>query len=606
MNFLKYKLSVVPSIAFFFCVIAGATEYHVSPSGSDAATGRAAAPFRTINAAAQKAMPGDTVTVHAGIYREWVNPLFGGIDDSRRILYRAAEGEIAEIRGSEAISDWKKGKDGVWTAVIPNGRFGSFNPFTQLIEGDWFDAMGRTHHTAEVYLNGLSLYEVTSYEQVASPEPIKSLRDPDGSVLVWFAEVDADNTTIHANFGDADPRRETVEVTFRPTCFYPTREGVNYLTLRGFRISQAATQWGAPTAEQIGMVGVHWGKGWIIEGNVICNSRCNGISVGKQASTGHNLWSQRHFDGATEYIEVTLNAIRKGWNKDNVGSHIIRNNEIYHCEQTGICGSMGGSFAEVYGNHVHDIWVKCQFTGAEISGIKLHAAIDAYIHNNLIHNCQKGIWMDWMAQGSRVSCNTFYDNVSMDIFYEVDHGPFVCDNNIMLSDCALWDWSESGAYVHNIIGGSINTRGEARYTPYHLPHSTELKGVYHITGSDNRFVNNIFFIGGKPDRKYGLTAYDDAVWPVMAEGNMTCAKPEIRLEEKEDGVFLSIKGLAAESVEAMLDGRRLGYAKLSNCAYENADGTPVCLDRDYNGTLRQPRTCAGPFADPAIKDVKVW
>lgn len=151
----------------------------------------------------------------------------------------------------------------------------------------------------------------------------------------------------------------------------------------------------------------------------------------------------------------------KGWIiEDNVGSHIIRNNEIYYCEQTGICGSMGGSFTEIYGNH--------------------------------IHNCQKGIWMDWMAQGSRFSCNLFYDNVYMNLFYEVDHGPYVCDNNIMLSECSLWDWSESGTYLHNLFGGSIYTKSDDRFTPYHLAHLTEIKGVYKITGSDNRFVNNVF------------------------------------------------------------------------------------------------------------------
>ncbi|MBQ0006097.1 MAG: DUF1565 domain-containing protein, partial [Alistipes sp.] len=160
MNYKTYSLSL-----FFplICLCAGASEYHVSPTGSDAAAGNAQAPLKTINAAAQKAMPGDTVTVHTGIYREWVNPLFGGIDDSRRILYRAAEGELVEIKGSEPVSNWEKGNDGVWTAVIPNSHFGNFNPFLQLIEGDWFDDHGRNHHTAEVYLNELSLYEVTGY-----------------------------------------------------------------------------------------------------------------------------------------------------------------------------------------------------------------------------------------------------------------------------------------------------------------------------------------------------------------------------------------------------------------------------------------------------------
>ena len=55
-----------------------AKEYHVSPQGSDADAGTLTQPFRTINRAAQLALPGDTVTVHEGVYREWVNPLYGG------------------------------------------------------------------------------------------------------------------------------------------------------------------------------------------------------------------------------------------------------------------------------------------------------------------------------------------------------------------------------------------------------------------------------------------------------------------------------------------------------------------------------------------------
>ena len=53
---------------------AKAKEYHVSVRGSDAGNGSLATPFRTISAAAQMAMPGDVITVHAGVYREQVIP----------------------------------------------------------------------------------------------------------------------------------------------------------------------------------------------------------------------------------------------------------------------------------------------------------------------------------------------------------------------------------------------------------------------------------------------------------------------------------------------------------------------------------------------------
>jgi hypothetical protein len=47
-------------------------------TGSDVAEGSEASPFLTINRAAAIAQPGDTVVVHAGEYREWVQPQRGG------------------------------------------------------------------------------------------------------------------------------------------------------------------------------------------------------------------------------------------------------------------------------------------------------------------------------------------------------------------------------------------------------------------------------------------------------------------------------------------------------------------------------------------------
>lgn len=54
------------------------TIYHVSKSGDDQNPGSKQAPFLTINQAAQTAQPGDTILVHQGTYREWVNPQVGG------------------------------------------------------------------------------------------------------------------------------------------------------------------------------------------------------------------------------------------------------------------------------------------------------------------------------------------------------------------------------------------------------------------------------------------------------------------------------------------------------------------------------------------------
>lgn len=65
-----------------------------------------------------------------------------------------------------------------------------------------------------------------------------------------------------------------------------------------------------------------------------------------------------------------------GWLKEKVGSHIIRRNNIHHCEQGGIIGRMGGVFSIIEDNHIHHINNMMELGGAEIAGIKMHAAID--------------------------------------------------------------------------------------------------------------------------------------------------------------------------------------------------------------------------------------
>ena len=37
-----------------------------------------------------------------------------------------------------------------------------------------------------------------------------------------------------------------------------------YIAVKGFKLEQAAIPWAPPTAEQIGLIGTHWSKGWII------------------------------------------------------------------------------------------------------------------------------------------------------------------------------------------------------------------------------------------------------------------------------------------------------------------------------------------------------
>jgi len=615
-----------------------AREYHVSVNGNDRNNGSASQPLRTISAASQLAQPGDIVIVHSGTYREWIAIERGGTSDDKRIVYQAADGEKVEIKGSEVINNWVQFMKGVWKATIPNDFFGKYNPYKDLIAGDWFSRMGRDHHTGEVYLNGKSLFESHTLEGVLSPVPYSRTRDQEGSTYTWFCESDDKNTYIYANFHGYNPNNELVELNVRRACFYPAKTGCDYITIRGFHMSQAATQWAPPTAEQIGLIGTNWSKGWIIENNVISDSKCSGITLGKYGDEFDN----KSANSAEGYVKTIERALENGWYKETIGHHIVRNNTIFNCEQTGICGSLGAVFSQITKNHIYNIWTKRQFSGAEIAGIKIHASIDMLIKNNCIHNAGRGLWMDWMAQGTRITGNICFDNTTDDFLSEVNHGPYLVDNNIFLSEIWLYDVSQGGAFVHNLILGKARRNPDRRLTPYHKAHSTEVVSLKNILGGDNRFYNNIFIAGYAPIASsedpsatrrvrigYGLDIYNDAELPMYVDGNIyykgakPYAKeinfveqsgfdPQIKIIEESDGFYLyfnlekSYRSLKGKLITTQL----LGNALIPDLPYVNPDGSDLVVDMDYFGNKRnEKRPSAGPFEKPAIGKqlkLKVW
>ena len=226
-------------------------ELHVAKHGCDQNSGTADEPFLTIGRAASVAVENDVVIVHEGVYREWVNPKNGGRDHYHRIVYAAAENEKVVIKGSEVIGNWKKTSDHVWEAEVDNRLFGDYNPFREILAGDWMIEPTNPYlHLGGVYINGAALREKLHLDLVETAE------------MSWFAQVKEDKTVILANFGELDPTDCLTEINVRQGCFYPDRNGVNYITVRGFEMAHAACPWSPPTAVQPGMIWTHWSKGW--------------------------------------------------------------------------------------------------------------------------------------------------------------------------------------------------------------------------------------------------------------------------------------------------------------------------------------------------------
>jgi hypothetical protein len=660
------------------------TEYHVAKSGSDQARGTDADPFLTVNRAAQVAAAGDEVTVHEGVYREWVRPRRGGTSDTRRIVYRAAEGERVAIKGSERVVGWARQEpdaaapaeaagasprdSGVWAARVPNTLFGDFNPYAEALRGDWLvRPVGQDppKHLGDVYLNGRSFFEVSSVREVFRPHRRQTVRDDwtgldcrvadaDQTERVWHAEVGPAETTIWANFGDADPNAELVEINVRRSVFYPTATGRDYITVRGFELAQAACPWAPPTADQPGLIGPNWAKGWIIEDNVIHDAKCSGVSLGKEASTGDNYFTERRDKPGYQYqLEAVFAARAGGWSKERIGSHTVRRNAIFDCGQNGVVGHLGCAFSEISDNHIYNIGVKREFYGYEIAGIKLHAAIDGSIKRNHIHDCSLGTWLDWETQGTRVSANVYHDN-NRDLFIEVSHGPYVVDHNVLASKASVELFSQGGAFVGNLIAGTVRVETVLdRATPYHVPHSTEVAGYAVVHGGDDRWVGNIFGCpGGDPrdiaraydvaadpsvNAAHGTGLYEghpasfdaylanvDAALPgdldvviglkqpvylshnlylggavpspAEAQGAVAAAPAPMRVETEDGAVWLTVDlPKEFDACRAPVQSTRtLPPVRLAGASFENPDGSEMTLDEDLLGARRTGASRPGP------------
>ena len=586
-------------------------EYHVSVKGNDTNDGSLSKPFKTIAAAANVAMPGDTITVHTGVYREQVAPPRGGNSEQERIWYRAARGEKVEIKGSEIIKGWQKTGNDIWMVKIPNSYFGKFNPYSVTIHGDWLER-GSWSHTGEVYLNGKPLIETNNINQLDST----TIKTP-----LWYCKVDEKNTVIWANFFNVDPNEKMVEINVRQAVFYPSQPGINYIGVSGFVMSQAATPWAPPTAEQIGLIGTHWSKGWVIENNDISYSKCVGITLGKYGDEWDN--KSESVEGFTKTIE---RAPDHSWNKEHIGSHLVRNNQISHCGQAGIAGSLGAIFSTISGNSIHDIAEQKLFWGYEMAGIKLHAAIDVEISHNHIYRTEGGIWLDWMAQGTRVTKNFLHDNRVQDFSLEVDHGPVLVDNNLFLSpQLAQVRLSQGVAFVHNLIAWKLWETNDVdpRQTPFLKPNSTTIAGFHNNPCGDTRFYNNVFL--GSTD----LSPYNNATLPVQMEGNVYLMdaqpskyeqqpvrkpdyNPAVEVVEKNGKWYLSInleKSWSDKIRPKPVTGKLLGTAVIPEQSFEYINGNPVLLNTDYLGRERSTKNpVAGPFeiTKSGRQQIKVW
>jgi len=554
-----------------------AREIHVAKTGCDSGSGDRNSPYRTIGKAASAALPGDVVTVHAGTYREWVKPVRGGTSEEERITYRVASGEKVIVKGSEHITSWTEEGDGVWKVELPNGFFGNYNPYALNLSGGWLH-YGEWHHRGDVYLNGEAFYERKT------PEAVKGQRQS------WGCQSDAQITTIWANFGDADPNQELAEVNVRQCVFMPETTGLDYITVDGFHLMHSAENWQPPGLEvQMGTIGPRMGKHWIIENCRITNARCVGIVLG-------------HAPGV-DYDDI-----------DAFGDHVVRNNVIRRCGEAGIAGQKGATRCVISGNLIEETNYRKEFGGWETAAIKFHQSVDTVIRGNLIRRVGRqshgafGIWMDWGNQGTRITGNVIYDTEAAGIFLEMNHGPILVDNNVVIGS-EVRSNSEGTVFAHNLFVdcGFSMVSDTKRESEYYKPHTREQVARKPGVPQDDKWFNNIFIRRGL-DRVKKAAGYASD-YNVFLEGAqkssfddedsvVDAVVTDFQREAYPLGVSIRfrVSDVASHMQSPLVGSKLVGVFPTVGQTIEDRYGNPICVDSDFDGKKRE-RPIAGPLAD---------
>lgn len=466
----------IHALALILCVI-GATAFarasvfvvdNQHARADDANPGTSELPLRTINAAAQRARPGDTVEVAPGLYRERVMPARGG-EAGKPIIYRARKIGTVIVKGSDEwhpawlrektaagrtvifsapievalFKNWRVGRDARLTDYptpfheemsISNGQ--DKLAHADKLVGPRLVARARpvaesvVAEVADDPLGTATDWLPTVGQIYADGEPLRQVRsraELDVSPGSFLVNADATRLLVHLPPGIAAPDEARWEIAARDMVFAPVARRLGYIVVDGFVFEHAANQGPWPSC---GMVSVRNGHHWTIRRCTVRFSQSIGIDIGGEFFDGKRLFGDEP-DSHGHVIEdcVVHDHGLTGIYGYEVHDVVIRRNDIFRNNRLGFIVALNARWEEY-------------------AGIKLLHAPRVRIEDNHVHdNFAHGIWFDNQWHGSRISRNLIVGNQYSGVFIEFGESPgepLMIDNNII-----AFTSEGSGIYCHD-------------------------------------------------------------------------------------------------------------------------------------------------------------
>lgn len=516
----------------------------VATTGNDASVGSVAAPFRTIQRAANIAQSGDTVLIEGGTYRETVHPARSGV------TFQNYNGQSVSVSGADVVSGFSSSGAAIYRAPM---RFsmgqGSDQVFVDgrgINEARWPNTTDLSHPT-QAYFQGVSggsgrvtihaaglsagwagatihfdagngWYAQTGYVTASGSGWLTFSYSPDGGYMIpgsgnpfyltgKFQGLDSrgefyrdasGNLYVETPSGD-NANRHLVEAQHRKYAF--DLSGVANVTIRGINIFAAS---------------IHTDAG--SRNTVIDHINANYIGRFTTQPIG---WQQPYDSG------IQLNA----------PNSVIENSTVANSSGDGIYVSSWAPGSKVINNVIHDV----DLNGGDSAPIRSFAANLTVSHNTVYNAARCGIIV--RATGAQVLNNVIHDvmlqdtdgggiytihqnggggQIAYNTIYNVRaggygaNGIFLDDNssNFSIHDNAIWNtnagikfnYSSRGHRIYNNslagTGGSLvgNGRGDwggtvitnnTLYSPIHWPGGgASMSGNRYAAGTPRPMANS--------------------------------------------------------------------------------------------------------------------
>lgn len=218
-----------------------------------------------------------------------------------------------------------------------------------------------------------------------------------------------------------------------------------------------------------------------------------------------------------------------------------------------------------------------------------------------------GIWIDFGNQGVRITRNVIYDTEAATVFLEMDHGPTLVDNNILVG-ASVRSNSEATVFAHNLFvdcpyqyHADVNRRSQ-----YYEPHTTRPAGRKTGTARDDKWYNNIFIRRGL-EQVNAAPGYESD-YNVFLEGakKSSFGDPHSVVAPTATGFAVADQPLGATVTLSVGDrllrvnaprvnAQLVGVFPTVGQTIEDRDGNPIEVGADINGK-RFVRPIPGPLA----------